>query len=742
MSPIHWQLPQFTQHDSRVPSSQPVGATPWDFFDDLEVCSPTHSSQPSKSRRGDLDLQLAPDQPPATKGKPRAYIACIQCRTRKIRCDGAKPICHNCGKRAQTDCNYDPLPKRRGPDKRPGARQRVAREKNAKSSRSPRRMTSSDAQECRPENDGTLLLRPFSFSSPSSSKKMHEASPPRSNSLSLTFPLEKSLSRTFITAHDNSEEHRRSDVTTITIQPSLDFLRKTWYDSLLSLYLSPASGRLESLSSAQRDLASQRITTDLRFLFRASNHWFSFLHAPTFFSNLFDASKRQNIQPSLILAALAMSTFWQSSEIQRGHQGRVRALRFRDEAQSAMEASFNAGWVDDTLAQAAWILAMFEVCPHPHYSTERSSSAMMVLDSIIRALSLTMVDDIDVDPHTSTSSPGKVPAIHQSLRPNLQNDSEQHIDSPSLPISTDPGCSCNTMTLGEQWSPAFEHTPLWTQTPAWSVSGSNAEIRLQSCRRLYWSAVILAAEHSAYSSDNRVDLFIGDPSNNALFSGEAIYSDTETIWGLYGRSLLLWLACIKMGNATAADNDKGQFAIKAWLEADTIEAALNRHTCNIERGFILEGREYIFNTRMCIIYEFQQFVPCCSTYVFRLFQRHKVEEWLSHQANVAQNFMAGLHTITGNSRSNLYQQPFYVFRFMAQLSRGLTLWQYDNSMTVAFDVCKNLLAPIDFLTALWPCAEQRYRYESLRERLRGACDIAGIAPPPPLNLTLPINEFQ
>ena len=51
-------------------------------------------------------------------------------RTRKTRCDGAKPACHNCTRRAkQTDpCLYDTAPKRRGPDKTPGARQRMARE--------------------------------------------------------------------------------------------------------------------------------------------------------------------------------------------------------------------------------------------------------------------------------------------------------------------------------------------------------------------------------------------------------------------------------------------------------------------------------------------------------------------------------------------------------------------------------------------------------------------------------------
>jgi len=52
-------------------------------------------------------------------------------RTRKIRCDGAKPICHNCSRRSTGSggtCSYDSAPKRRGPDKTPGARQRAGRD--------------------------------------------------------------------------------------------------------------------------------------------------------------------------------------------------------------------------------------------------------------------------------------------------------------------------------------------------------------------------------------------------------------------------------------------------------------------------------------------------------------------------------------------------------------------------------------------------------------------------------------
>ncbi|CAA7268831.1 unnamed protein product [Cyclocybe aegerita] len=84
--------------------------------------------KPRRARRERPRIALAPDQPPTTQGKVRArvYVACVQCRTRKIRCDGAKPVCHNCGLRSNgcDGCNYDPAPKRRGPDKIPGGRQR------------------------------------------------------------------------------------------------------------------------------------------------------------------------------------------------------------------------------------------------------------------------------------------------------------------------------------------------------------------------------------------------------------------------------------------------------------------------------------------------------------------------------------------------------------------------------------------------------------------------------------------
>ncbi|PPQ68813.1 hypothetical protein CVT24_007698 [Panaeolus cyanescens] len=79
---------------------------------------------PSVSRS---DTTPATTQPSTSTREPRKeinqVIACRQCRSRKIRCDSQRPSCNNCLRRSN-DCQYDSAPKRRGPDKNPGTRQR------------------------------------------------------------------------------------------------------------------------------------------------------------------------------------------------------------------------------------------------------------------------------------------------------------------------------------------------------------------------------------------------------------------------------------------------------------------------------------------------------------------------------------------------------------------------------------------------------------------------------------------
>ncbi|KIK64874.1 hypothetical protein GYMLUDRAFT_403808 [Collybiopsis luxurians FD-317 M1] len=90
--------------------------------------TPVSPSEPSTA--------LALDRPPSRREVSAIVIACRQCRTRKIRCDSARPGCTNCHRR-KTACEYDDAPKRRGPDKRPGTRRRSLKRQPADRSTPP-----------------------------------------------------------------------------------------------------------------------------------------------------------------------------------------------------------------------------------------------------------------------------------------------------------------------------------------------------------------------------------------------------------------------------------------------------------------------------------------------------------------------------------------------------------------------------------------------------------------------------
>jgi hypothetical protein len=109
------------------------------------------------------------------------------------------------------------------------------------------------------------------------------------------------------------------------------------------------------LGLAQRDGAVNQIFGDVRFVFRSSHYWFSFLNVPRFFNNFADPMRRNSMQPSLLLSLLAVSTFLQSPTREYPEESRRMSVRLRDEAQGYLEASLYARAIDEELAQAAWV---------------------------------------------------------------------------------------------------------------------------------------------------------------------------------------------------------------------------------------------------------------------------------------------------------------------------------------------------------------------------------------------------
>lgn len=215
---------------------------------------------------------------------------------------------------------------------------------------------------------------------------------------------------------------------------------------------------------------------------------------------------------------------------------------------------------------------MFEVSAHPIRTVQRTESAFTILDSIIRTLSLTYIDEDIEDSNCSSSSlspavPFDPRRIHSNNEANSQHlhhaqtnqmQSRQYSGAPAsahksqshvypLPLykrepisvshhsqpkhssqllqyhtSAPPvdaesaACSCAELSLGRNWPEAQEHAPLWLCTPAWNPNWTTAEVKREESRRLCWQALSITAGYSTYRAAMGApvhDLFILQPSN-------------------------------------------------------------------------------------------------------------------------------------------------------------------------------------------------------------------------------------
>ncbi|OJT03184.1 hypothetical protein TRAPUB_6232 [Trametes pubescens] len=595
-------------------------------------------------------VHLAPDQPLTTSGKPRerVYVA----RTRKVRCDGGKPECHNCSRRTDRTggtCSYDAAPTRRGKDRTPGARKlapltpkktrttRSRLEEDAKKKKASREPGSSryrgpmDNDEAGPSAGArrpAALERElphrtprdiptgdarFEFAVDSVLRK-----PAGSVLRHQTYSTY--LDRRFALAEDDTNRED-SPSSAISTEPSIVFTRETWWDALLALYAAPLDrpSAVPALTHDLRNSTSERIAVDLRSLFQSSIHWYSFIHIPRFFASLFNPSARRTIQPSLILATLALATFAKSSETELGARGRDKALRLIDQAHATFSASVNSGWIDVGLVQAAWMLAVFEMQAHAKLCAPRTREAMARLDSLIHCLSLTMLD-ID-DPRTTVFMPRAVPIVPSNVP--LTIPAYSAYDPSTLTAVSSSGsegidevpkgrwrCECHTSSLGHQWPLVKNLAPQWAPMPMWPREISEGEMLKEECRRLVWASVMIAATHSTKSTAGTdwepQHLWIKDPSNDQyalLFPGESIAppgtlsvaSSKDSVWALYIRTLLLWHSSLRMRSDVRMSNaDRAQYSISVWLEVDNIEDTLDRHSCSIETGFLAQVREILF----------------------------------------------------------------------------------------------------------------------------------------------------
>ncbi|RPD73973.1 hypothetical protein L226DRAFT_488145, partial [Lentinus tigrinus ALCF2SS1-7] len=721
--------------------------------DGYASASASSSSEDGSQRAKRSKIALDSNQPLTAKGKPRTrvYVACHECRTRKIRCDGGKPVCYNCHRRDPgiQACDYDAGPRRRGHDKVPGSRIRSAGRGAAPTRAQPHPGAANITGEVR-ERCADL---------PSSNLRWRHVKPPQVNfediiqgfdpaSFDPTAPA-IAYQLPSPPATERADEDEDDQIDQIIAGPSMEFTRETWWDSLLALYASEESGSDPGdviLTPAQRLSTTQHVYKDLRALFRASVYWASFLHLPRFFEALLDPARRVTIQPGLILGMLAVGAHVQSSELREGERGRKRAARLLEQADAALQASLSSNWVDVGLVQAAWFITYYEMQGPPCHDYYRLRSAMLLLDSLIQLLSLNTLDAGLPESRYSVFSTSH-PSLAGPTQPSFNMD-EMHSATYHAFGSNSPSCGCAKFTLQQQWPTVSDIAPQWSATTIWPDKLSEGEIRKEEGRRVVWSSIMLAAGHAGYASADaqleRADLYIKDYHNYALlFPGQVLSLEGEapipqnSVWNLCIRAMVLWHTSVRYrSNPAISLEERAQYAMNAWLEADAIETALKSHTCNLESGTMYQAREYLFTTRMCVSHEFNLFAPEVTTAGIMSYYRQKAEAWLSTQMWITNELWEGLKR---NPPEELSSRPMLVYWFMGHIIRALILFKFDRSLLIALDASKAFVRPLEYLMRIWPCHEQRLKWQHLRSELVEACLKAGVPPPPP---SLPPSLYE
>ncbi|KAI0365647.1 hypothetical protein BV20DRAFT_972889 [Pilatotrama ljubarskyi] len=746
--------------------------------------SPAPTKRPRRRIRPKIALD--PEQPLTIQGKERArvYIACNQCRARKTRCDGAKPVCFHCRKRPPEDggqCSYEPQLKRRGRDKaprsrtdRPSKRRRASAEEGHTDS-----AASGESRSSSQERSSSPQLRPTT-SSPEDSPDEHTV---EYDPFVLASDMVIELPAVAAVAHSASAK-QKNEKQTIPARPSLQFTRQTWWDALLTFYSSEEGIPSPDITGEKRSKAMRRIVSDLRGLFQSSLYWLSFIHLPRFFDMLFKPARRATMQPSLLLSALAVGTLAQSSEIEEGAPGRMRALKLLEMADSALQASFTSGWVDYGLVQAAWLIVYFEIQAHPLQSAERCRSSLLLLDSLMRLFSLTTIDaDLKCarptgQPHQafeqntfaptpglSSSAPledglphvaaahnnplppsafGTDPLTNSTFAPPLdpfeaisqQPPNPAHLTPGLTPPPTVSSCNCAELTIARHWPSVQGLAPSWGGTPMWPNGLSEGEFQKEECRRLVWSSVMLTASLNAYTSSTEEiglsRLSIKDPRNYAiLFPGESLaltgsLVPANDMWTLHLRSMLLLHSCTQTrDDPRLSDSQRAEAAMSAWLEIDAIEQALDQHTCGIENHLNYQAREMLFSSRMCVSQEFHRYIPQATT---RLFYRDKAESWLKHRVDTAQ-LMWDQTMKGGDIPAKECCKPLVIYWLMSYIIKAIVLWRADPTLTFALTSSKTFARRAEHLMIFWPSPEQRREWQDLRYQLVQACLQAGVPPP-------------
>ncbi|KAH6883720.1 hypothetical protein BKA70DRAFT_1125789 [Coprinopsis sp. MPI-PUGE-AT-0042] len=549
-----------------------------------------------------------PPPPPSEDKKPsNTVIACRNCRSRKIRCDSTRPMCNNCVRR-NNPCEYDAVPKRRGPDKRPGTRQRSCKKRPAPDdggegeSASPVQSSQSSHHHLPPPPP-----QPQPSHHPSHQHPQYSGHSPE---IRLADPSPYSMS------FQQGYEQRGAPLGYEQKPPQLEMNHRSHWDRLV------------------QNPGIAVIIQEIEFLIEGTAHMLAFIPLAHLSKRLWSDAHRLTVHPAFIYSALALARLMRSSN--RGDDNRRAAMAYRSDAVRLIEESQHHRWIDLGLVEGALILAIFESSAHLEYTPANYLRSLTRLDGLIRSLALTSSDQPLAN--VSRFPEGGVPCVFTPTvgRELAEGRTCDCLRSPAV-VGASPRTTSPTKTRPEFPPGGPNGMQIKRFIPPWPQEWTPEQIRAEEARRLCWSALDLV---SAYLAQCAVDgraggrFWVADSSKWALyFPGEALESISspsmqhhphsphspsyqsqspnlassispmhltpkESIWALYCRSMLLWCYTVGMRegpppSGPQLEDQRAEEVWEAWTEVQAIEDSLDAHKCNLDTGLMYATREYV-----------------------------------------------------------------------------------------------------------------------------------------------------
>ncbi|KIM22982.1 hypothetical protein M408DRAFT_267566 [Serendipita vermifera MAFF 305830] len=713
-------------------------------------------------------------------------LACRQCRLRKVKCDSARPLCKNCVRR-EDSCEYDTAPKRRGPDRQPGTRQRLykkkpegiisPRKRNTRPQVTPLVQHGANGLErtTRERNDRFSPLIVNDADTRSSKTPTRPSTSPETPAEYLAlnqgafaldyipdivvtdsmgsmepfsydkFPASLPIASTYgdISSHPilNYQSKTISQERYIPRGPSCMFYKQDWWNSLLRLYSNDASE------------GALRIYQDLSFVLNKSVYWLSIVNFSRLMDHLCNPSTRILVQPSVVLSALAIATMMKSSEVGLGEEGRTFALWLRDAAQSSIDASVSASWIEPSLAQAAFFLAVFECALNPAHSESRTRSSIFQLDSFIRALSLTQIDY--GEPMVAHFTDSDIPHFdsQDSVLSNDTRDRRSKCTCKKVPIVPRIGVNSQAGSLEypighlelilekDNYSVTADDEFILEGTAVlnadWPEPDNITEIEKEETRRLCWSSIVLVAIINELTPIKlkvpTVDLFFTRPENLALhFPGEkGRKSNTKrSVWALHSQTALLWTSCKRLLSDPEWRSRRTELASKALATAKSLERALQEHACPEGHGIPFGGHAHLLQIKLFASNQFTLTRPVPNRLGAEV---DGVEGWLLHRDRITRHVSKMSQFLVrygiGIASRSLSKRPLSAWASVHQIKVGIDVWKSNRALTAALEQSLVFLPAADFMSVVWPSDVRHEYYQALRAELIECCQIAGITVP-------------